>query len=123
MDTKALAFGIIGFLLGGLVVSIAATQQDHGGSGGQMSMSQPSSRLQGRSGDNFDAAFLTAMVEHHRGAIGMAKLAEGQAKHKAVKRLSREIISAQRKEIAQMKRWQHQWGYADAMGSMNSPTP
>jgi hypothetical protein len=26
MDTKALAFGIVGFLLGGLVVSIAATQ-------------------------------------------------------------------------------------------------
>jgi hypothetical protein len=26
MDTKALAFGIVGFLLGGLVVSVAATQ-------------------------------------------------------------------------------------------------
>ena len=28
MDTKALAFGIVGFLLGGLVVSVAATQFD-----------------------------------------------------------------------------------------------
>jgi hypothetical protein len=33
MDTKALAFGIAGFLLGGLVVSVAATQLEDDGPG------------------------------------------------------------------------------------------
>jgi hypothetical protein len=34
MDTKALAFGIVGFLLGGLVVSVAATQFEDDGDPG-----------------------------------------------------------------------------------------
>jgi hypothetical protein len=33
MDSKALAYGIVGFLLGGLVVSIAATQLEDSASG------------------------------------------------------------------------------------------
>ncbi len=114
MDTKALLYGIIGFLLGGLIVSIAATtlnkteDHDHGDT---MSMSQMSDDLKGKKGDDFDKAFISGMIEHHQGAIDMARQAEKNAKHDEVKVMSQAIISAQEKEIEEMKLWQKQWGY------------
>ena len=41
----------------------------------------------------------------------MARLSEQNAKHEEIKQLSGEIISAQEKEIQQMREWQQQWGY------------
>ena len=116
MDTKPLLFAIIGFLMGGLVVSIAATQLDSGNaaSGTEMTMSQMSEDLAAKTGDDFDAAFITAMIEHHEGAIDMAKLAETRAEHDEIKGLSQDIISAQEGEISEMKQWREQWGYDDA---------
>jgi uncharacterized protein (DUF305 family) len=115
MDTKPLLFAIIGFLLGGFVVSIAATQfdQDNAASASEMTMSQMSDDLADKTGDEFDAAFITAMIEHHEGAIDMAKLAATRAEHAEIKRLSQDIITAQEGEIAEMKQWQQQWGYDD----------
>ena len=119
MNTQSLLFGIVGFLLGGLVVSIAATQLDESNtaSGDEMTMSQMSADLADKNGDDFDAAFITSMIEHHQGAIDMARLAECRAKHAEIKELAREIIGAQEGEITQMERWQREWGY----GSMTDP--
>ena len=116
MDTKPLLFAIIGFLLGGFVVSIAATQfdQDNAASASEMTMSQMSDDLADKTGDEFDAAFITAMIEHHEGAIDMAKLAGTRAEHDEIKRLSQDIITAQEGEIAEMNKWQQQWGYDDS---------
>ena len=118
METKPLLFAIIGFLMGGFVVSIAATQfdEDNAASGAEMTMSQMSEDLTDKTGDEFDAAFITAMIEHHEGAIDMAKLAETRAEHDEIKQLSQDIITAQEGEIAEMKQWQQQWGYDDAHG-------
>jgi len=116
METRSLLFGIIGFLLGGLVVSIAAQLEDDGtGStdGDEMTMTQMSSQLTDKEGDDFDAAFIKAMIEHHEGAIEMAELADSRAEHDEIKQLSRDIITAQRSEIAQMRDWQSAWGYQD----------
>jgi uncharacterized protein (DUF305 family) len=76
-----------------------------------MSMNDMSSDLQSRSGDNFDENFVAMMISHHQGAIDMAKLAETRAKHDEVKQLSKDVISAQTKEIQDMKKWQLDWGY------------
>jgi uncharacterized protein (DUF305 family) len=113
MDTKALAFGIIGFLLGGLVVSTAATylEDDPDASGSQMTMSQMSEDLEDKAGDDYDQAFLASMIEHHRGALAMAKLSASRAKHREIKDLSREIVAAQEEEIDRMRQWQERWGY------------
>jgi len=113
METKSLAFGIVGFLLGGLIVSIAATQMNKTDDmmGGEMTMSQMSDSLRGKTGDDFDKAFLSGMIEHHQGAIDMAKLAQKSAKHDEIKKMADDIISAQSNEIDMMKVWQTDWGY------------
>ena len=116
METKALLLGIIGFMLGGLTVSVAASQleNDEGASTG-MTMTQMTGGLQNKTGDEFDEAFIASMIEHHQGAIDMAKLADKQAKHEEVKQMAREILDAQSREIDMMRTWQSDWGYASTM--------
>lgn len=117
METKPLLYGIIGFLLGGLVVSIAASQTDmeapHA-AGSDMTMTQMVEGLKDKRGDAYDQTFISGMIEHHRGAVEMAELSAERAKHPEIKQLSEAIISAQRTEIAQMQQWQADWGYGNA---------
>lgn len=65
--------------------------------------------LKGKSGDAFDTAFLSEMIVHHEGAVEMAKLALTNAKHQEIKDLASAIITAQNKEIAEMKGWSKGW--------------
>ncbi|MFZ2522185.1 MAG: DUF305 domain-containing protein [Minisyncoccia bacterium] len=65
--------------------------------------------LAGKTGDEFDKAFLTEMIVHHEGAVEMAEMALKSAKHKEVLDLSNAIISAQNKEIGDMKSWLMAW--------------
>ncbi len=67
--------------------------------------------LKGKSEDDFDKAFLSEMIIHHEGAIDMAQEAKTNAKHEEIKAMADDIISAQSKEIEQMKQWQKEWGY------------
>ena len=59
----------------------------------------------------YDKAFVSAMIEHHQGAIDMAELAATRARHHEVKNMATAIIATQGKEIAQLSAWQKQWGY------------
>lgn len=77
-----------------------------------MSMADMSAMLKGKTGDDFDAAFLEGMIPHHQGAIDMANAAATSAKHAEIKKMAADIISAQQKEIDMMKAWQKSWGYA-----------
>lgn len=65
--------------------------------------------LNNKTGDEFDKAFLSEMIIHHQGAIDMANAAFKNAKHQEIKDLANNIISAQTKEINQMKEWQQAW--------------
>jgi predicted outer membrane protein len=51
----------------------------------------------------FDAQFIDSMIEHHQGAITMAKQALEESERPEIKQLSEAIIAAQQKEIEQMK--------------------
>lgn len=117
MQTKPLIYGITGFLIGGLLVSIAAVTFDKPNKDTGMTMQAMNESLKGRTGDDFDKAFTAQMIEHHQGAIDMAKLGEEQAKHQEIKDLSKAILEAQKKEIADMKQWQSAWGYESMSGS------
>lgn len=131
MKKEALLYSIVGLVVGGLMVGFTATlavnnnnqnmmrmmgmdtsqmkdtSADHMG----MSMNDMSGELNGRTGDDFDKNFLAMMIAHHQGAIDMAKLSEKNAKHQEIKDLSKDILSAQSKEIDQMQTWQTDWGY------------
>lgn len=116
MDTKALLYGLIGFFIGGLLVSVAATTFDAPtNSDGDMSMSAMTQSLEGKSGDDYDKAFIGHMIAHHQSAVEMAKLSATRAKHQEIRDLSSVIITAQEKEIAEMKQWQTDWGYTDSL--------
>lgn len=74
-------------------------------------MADMNAQLKGLSGDAFDKKFLALMIEHHQGALDMAKPAQTNAYHQEVKILATSIISAQTQEIEEMKAWQKLWGY------------
>lgn len=110
METKALLYGLIGFFIGGLLVSVAATTFDKPAPS-HSSMSEMTANLAGKHGDVYDREFIDQMIAHHQGAVKMAKHSETQAKHEEIKQLSRDIVIAQEKEIELMKQWQSAWGY------------
>lgn len=80
-----------------------------GGHGMQGAMDEMMEGLRGKTGDQFDQAFLSEMIMHHEGAVEMAEAALKSAKHQEIKDMAQAIISAQTSEITQMKLWQKNW--------------
>lgn len=120
MQTKPLLYGLVGFFIGGFIVAVAATTIDKPIENSSndspymnsMSMEDMSADLRDKTGDEYDKAFIASMIAHHEGAVEMAQLSARNAKHDEIKQLSSAIISAQQKEITQMKQWQMDWGYS-----------
>ncbi len=135
MKKDNVTFGIIGLLAGVLIAGFAASMavnnnntgmmrmmgmdlnsmhkpsaDDHG----TMSMSDMTTQLEQKTGDDFDQAFLEMMIVHHEGAVDMAKLIPSRTKHDELKKLGEDIISAQTKEISEMRQWQKDWSYHDS---------
>ena len=108
---KTFINGSLTFLLvGGLFFAFGcnnASQAPH-----EVTMSEMTSSLRDKKGDDFDALFIAHMIEHHQAAVDMARLSEQNAKHEEIKKLSRDIVAAQEKEIQQMRDWQKQWNYS-----------
>jgi uncharacterized protein (DUF305 family) len=74
-------------------------------------MAAMNSNLIGKTGAEFDEAFLHEMIMHHEGAVEMARLALTSTGRKEILDLSQEIITAQEAEIALMKKWLNDWGF------------
>ena len=139
MQNQSILYGIIGLLIGVLITVFVASnavnsnnqgmmrmmgmkmadereemmdeRQDLHRGGMDMSMNEMTESLKGKTGDEFDKAFIEGMIAHHQGAIGMAQLAKDNALHDEIKKMADDIISAQSKEIDMMKEWQESWGY------------
>ncbi len=91
------------------------TAMDHSMDGADhdsMSMADMMTALEGKTGDDFDKAFIEMMIPHHEGAIDMAKAARKSAKHQEIKNMAEDIISAQQSEIDMMRGWQRDWGFS-----------
>jgi uncharacterized protein (DUF305 family) len=67
----------------------------------------------------FDRAFIDMMVPHHQGAVAMAKELLKSGEQPALRQMANDIISAQTKEIAQMREWRKEW--YGAAGSSGDP--
>lgn len=129
MNSKTLLVGIASFILGGLTVATAAatinkpaptpaitnnsaaTKNTTMGGKSIKSMAAMNHELTSKTGDAFDKAFLADMIDHHLGAIDMAKQSAAKAKHDEIKQLSNDIITAQQAELVKMEQWQRDWGY------------
>ncbi len=80
---------------------------EHMGMGG--AMDDMMQELEGKTGDEFDKAFLSEMIMHHQGAVAMAEAALQSAKHQEIKDMAKAIIAAQNAEIRQMQEWSKSW--------------
>jgi uncharacterized protein (DUF305 family) len=100
---------IIGLVIGVIIGAGGVMVMNQDKSGMQMQMNDMATSLEGKTGDEFDKAFLNEMIMHHEGAVVMAQMARQHAQHQEIKDMAEDIITAQTGEIDQMKAWQKVW--------------
>lgn len=81
----------------------------HGNMSMRSMMKTMTSGLEGKTGEDFDSAFLEEMIPHHQGAVEMARMVLSTSKRPELIKMANDIISAQQKEIEQMRSWQRAW--------------
>ncbi|MCX7741109.1 MAG: DUF305 domain-containing protein [Meiothermus sp.] len=97
----------LGAVLMVLLVSVGLAQMDHSAHGGMaMGSTAELSRLSGKA---FDIAYMSMMIEHHRGAVEMARAILQVSKDARIRKAAQEIATAQNKEIAQLTAWLKAW--------------
>ena len=79
--------------------------QDHG-----MAMADEVEALRTVAAEEFDVAFLEAMIPHHDGAIEMAELVAGRTDRAELNALAEAVLAAQRTENEQFEQWIADWG-------------
>lgn len=129
MNKTEILYGVIGLLLGLLISGASCFMNHHRGYKGEFNMMMhrmPDGSmmlnngmngmmkgmmmgLEGKTGDEFDKAFLSEMIMHHEGAVVMAKAVLENSKRPELIKLANDIISAQTKEIGMMQDWQKTW--------------
>lgn len=106
----ALIIGIGGgYYLGNSKAPVAGTHVMPNGSTMSDTMAGMTAELDGKTGDEFDEAFIKEMIVHHEGAVEMARQALLQAKHTEIKQMAQDIIDAQTREITTMRGWLKSW--------------
>ncbi len=133
MKNHNILYGVVGLLIGVLVTSSFCLYKNDGaknrdGDTNEMThrmsdgsamedkdmdmshtMDSMMSGLEGKTGNEFDEAFLSEMIVHHEGAVVMAQAVLKTSKRPELIKLANEIISAQTKEITMMQDWQKSW--------------
>ncbi len=74
----------------------------HSGMPGMMS-GEDMAALEKLTGKAFDVQFLTLMVEHHEGAVEMARTEQSKGRYGPSKAMADDIVTAQKAEISEMK--------------------
>lgn len=67
------------------------------------------SGLTGKTGADFEKAFLAEMIVHHEGAVVMAEALLKNTSRPELVKLGNDIITAQTGEISMMKKWLVEW--------------
>ena len=81
----------------------AAADSGHMGHGGGMMSDADMGRLESAQGAGFDRMWLTMMIEHHEGAVVMAKGVLGTTTNPDVRTLAQAVVDGQTEEIGTMK--------------------
>ncbi len=82
-------------------------EQDHGTMHG--AMESMTAGLKGKTGKEFEKAFLDEMIIHHEGAVDMANMVLDVSENEELRNLAFQIIAAQTTEIEQMNFWRKEW--------------
>lgn len=108
---------IAGFFVGWLV--FGANEMPNKNMNGSMMMDHEMSMeammdsmnagLMGKTGDEFDKAFIEEMIVHHQGAVMMAEMVLQNSTRPEMISLANDIIKAQTGEIEMMKGWHEAW--------------
>jgi uncharacterized protein (DUF305 family) len=109
MKKLFLTLGLVGTLgTAALTVPVIAQMSMDNMNMGAMgdSSSKALAKLNGKA---YDIAWLSQMIEHHRGAVDMSKMCIKSCVDKDVKTAAQKIIDAQDKEIKQMTTWLQTW--------------
>ncbi|GLX09280.1 hypothetical protein Misp03_62060 [Microbispora sp. NBRC 16548] len=83
---------------------------DHGMSGYGMASEEELTRLRTARGRAFDTLFLTLMIRHHEGAVGMAAQELRRGRDRAMRAMAQDVVSGQQIEIARMRGIQRRLG-------------
>lgn len=75
---------------------------------GMMGDDQDMERLSTAS--DFDTEFIKEMIPHHQMAVMMANMLKNSTQRSEMKKLADDIITAQTKEIEEMRTWYKAWG-------------
>ncbi|GHH33978.1 DUF305 domain-containing protein [Lentzea cavernae] len=81
-----------------------AAQEDHEGhdTAGMMSHGDMA-ELEKSTGQEFDRLWLRMMIEHHEGAVEMARTALQRGEDEKTRKLAQAVLEGQQREIAEMK--------------------
>lgn len=110
-QNNQLLYGLIGIIAGGIIVWLLTINTVNNNNQGIMQMMgiRTGSQNMMSNASSIDSHFIEQMIPHHEDAITMAKLAETKAIHPEIKKLAKDIIDSQGKEITQMKDWYKEW--------------
>ncbi len=72
-------------------------------------MASMNAELEGKTGEEFEKAFIDEMIVHHEGAVDMAEILLQKTQRPELVKLGNDIISAQTSEIEMMKEWRQTW--------------
>ncbi len=106
---KELIYGVGGLIIGGLISAVVMWAVTNNQS--MNSMMHNMDQANGKTGDDFDKAYLDTMIPHLEMSVDMAKKVDASAKHDQLKLAATQLIETQSRQIDEMKSWQMDWGY------------
>lgn len=74
-----------------------------------VTLTEAAEKLQAKSGEAQDIAFLEGMIAYHEGAVNMAKAVVTETKRPEIKQEAEDIISTQTSEMILMREWLNKW--------------
>lgn len=90
-----------------LALGLALAQTVHSQHGGMPMKSMGA--LERLFGKDFDVAYMSMMIDHHKGAVEMAQAVLKVSKDARIRKAAQEIIAVQNKEIGQLTAWLKAW--------------
>lgn len=96
---------IIIALLAALASLLPAAEKQHD----HMSHGPMAAMIAGKTGAEFEAAFLAMMIHHHKAGAPMWQLAAEKSKNETILDLQKKTVAKEEKEIEQMTSWLKQW--------------